>query len=821
MEGGTTEHGVKNKQEAANRGRLEEGLIYTGVIRNVNSTRQDYTIQVDGGEKLEGCVLALGMFSGLMGMKMSIRLPIGTSVLLAYDGASAYIVGCVAADNTDENSYLNRYLTGKGDHDAGTTLDPDNVGSPPPHTQPCDLFDGEFEIGNLAGPFIRFMTFMTSMGAGEQAKVEFHLLRDLVRVVSRNFEHFSALGEMKIYHDGRLNMEFNGTTYDHERWGKETEKEAKAELDGASVKLEDIDDRIETGRWRVTKLFGFMGDLLNTWFTDPAVTAGKFAEDALRCGKARMHVGQDGAVLVQSMSDIVLERVCAIPVPIRIKHQENPSGVVATEMDKLERKYLKIWDDKNGETGHHTLYKIREYARYLNQFHSLARIHQFAQGGKAEWYVPTEEEAPDPEHGADEADREEATSGNTYWHLCYSTIRIFRDGAILLHDAVGNTVSMGETGVQFSSTTNLHLYAAGDIVAKAGNSMFLGARRHMEMVASRGGMRIKARAFLHGLCEKGTLWLKSDADPDDLEPEDEDDPEPEMIGEQGVRVEATLAQGYWLTHLKSLIQACGEDEDEDKVSVILRSLEGNVKTLAKKDVTFKAERNMLIKVTKDVTATFSAWINAGTSWLFTGAVKITAAGLEATSVIGGRVDAIQRLAGPERGAEPVDTSYSTCCLAPHFNHVDKVYENLEVEIDSERPDMEKAEVEDEAPGGQIVWDFFDADEYAWSGRDEDQFYEPLSQQKIRLEEPALSDDQLTFGDWEGAADPLLENDGSCTGGSTGTKRDWPGDDARWLQHEPSKPTLDEPTGEKPETFSPDIQTDLVPKTITMKYRKKE
>ena len=665
---------TRNKQASGNRGRLEHGKWYSATIRKTNATTQEFTVVVTGtGEEIGGCVYATPMFASLFGMKMSWRPGPGTQVILLY-GNPSYIVANVPADLQDPLSFKTRTMTDAGDTEAKFATDENDKKMVPHHTEPNDLFEGEFEIGNLLGPFIRMLTFMSSVGAGDRAKIEFHLLRDLVRVVSKNFEHFSAFGDMKIYNDGRLNVEWNGTLYDHERWGKMSPNDEKT-----------VEDKLlETGRWRTTMLLGFLGDTLNQWFTDPAGTVGKMAEEAVRSGRARFHVGSDGGILVQSVSDIALERVCRIPVPIRLKHQEDPRGVLAKEMDNLERQFLKDWDDGGGKTAHHTMYQIRDYARWLGQYHSLARILQL-ESARDEWKIPSESDTPEPDPFCAERDRKTANASKVVYKDVYATIRIFRDGSILNNDAYGNAMASGMSGIVLSSATHFRSYAAGDISMTAGGSMYFGARRNMEFAASRGGIRMKARTLFHALCELGTLWLKSDADPDDEPDVDEGDPEPEMIDKQGIRIESILGETKILSDKKMHIGTTGDDdgdEGEDKAALILTSNAGAVKIVSTaKDVLLKTAKKLFLSVAEEVMASCSKWIGSGKYWSFGNAVKITGTTVNAQEVNSYFLRAKSLIAGPKSYAQTLPNDTGMPPLKQHLNHVAEVDEDLEVDLD--------------------------------------------------------------------------------------------------------------------------------------------
>lgn len=788
-----TAKGRKRQQTTGERGRLYPGETYLGLIVDHDYVHQTYTVNILG-EAVSGCVDMSSNTAALFGFKTINRLTPGTAVRLVY-GLPSWIIGTTAFDPPDTESHTSRIITGTGIADALTKTNPAN-GTVPPTGSPDDLYQGEFEITNLLGTFIRFMTFMSSIGGSERAKIECHLLRDLVRIVSTNFEHFSSNGDLKIFNDGRLTTELNGTTYEHERWGNLKANDPKFEMKNTGMPEVDPQD---TGRWRYTCLLGFIGDLFNSWFTDPAATVGRLAEECMRAGKARIHVGQDGGILVQSCSEIVMEHVTRIPVPIRISHEEDPQGVLMKEMDQLDSKFLKVWDTGGVTTEHHTLFQLREYVRYLNQYHSLARIHQLSK----DWAVPAEADAAAPDVGAGEEDRTKANKGLTYWKDCYSTIRIFRDGSTLIYDTYGNAVATGPYGVQISSTRHIHHYAAGDIVLKAGGSLFLSARRHIEIMANRGALLLKARTSLRALCEVGTLWLKSDMDPDKPYTPVGDDPAAERLGKQGVRIQSVAAESWWISKLKSRIMVEKADERLELSSA------GTIALKSLKNLEFNIKESFTAVIGRAISFTARGWQNwLRDGWsidrvchLRPGTSKLN--NLETTGLM-----SRGPVGGPKHGGQL--TGDSKCCYKPHDNHL-SVYEPKGEFSLSLLTVPETVPLED-APTG-FIWKSLPYAEYKWSnvGLADQKIgfdFEPLSQQAIRLSGSS------NYGDWSQMADAFR------TAPQTATDTPWPGPEFKWALHNTSAPDLQVPTDRPPTEFGPETQTGLTLGRPTFKFLKR-
>lgn len=610
---------------------LKTGFVYEGHVEALNLQDQTYTVNVEG-DPISQCQSAIGMFSALLGIKSTYRIPQGTRVLLCY-GKRPYIVGCIPNDPPDEPSHLGRSATGSGIRNLMQQLDPSRYNELPPHDASQDLFDGEYEMGMNQAGFIRFMTFMASIGVEGRSQIQFHLLRDLVRLVSGYFEHFSAFGDEVIMDDGRVSIEINGTPYHHERMGLLSEGQPLAcpadDFDG-----EAFDPKI-TGRWRYTRYLGFLGDLLNEWFTDPPAVAGSMAEEALRSGKARFHVGGQGEVLLQSVTEVAIERVVRIPVPIRMKHPDDPEGVLREEFANLDKQYLKNWPKDGPQNAHHTVFFLRDYARWLAQYHSLARIHQLAAKGE-EFSVPSEEETPEPATNCAEPDRPVGA-----WREAYATIRILRDGSIVNLDGYHNCWSSGPQGICVDTPSHYRAWVGGDMSLVVGGSFFLRARRHIEMVADFGGLLMKARTALKALVERGAMLLVSEHDPDNAYSPAEGDPDPEIDPQgYGIIVSSPNAGVFHEAGGKLKLLQKGESESMNF------EVRGKSRIDLRGEATLSVRKNLLVKLADTLFLRGGRILgNRLREILFENLLKISGGSVEANSLFGRTVRSVNGFSG--------------------------------------------------------------------------------------------------------------------------------------------------------------------------------
>lgn len=578
--------------------------VYEGTVEQSDVVANTFTVRLDYGRiLLERCQWGAAIVSGMLGMKVNYRPTPGTRVLLVYVPSGSVVVGSMPSSAPYAAGAGGRSMTGQEGPMAtktrtslnSSTDTTSNLGASPP----ADMLEGEFEINNMMGVGLALLTGLAKLSAGDLAKVECCLLNDMVRVVSQNYKHFSSFGNFEIYNDGRLNARWSGTSYDHEGWGKETAKETKAEAsdDQVEVKLGEIDALNDTLRERFTQFVGFLGDFIHTYVTDPAVALGSAAQAQARSGKFHFHVNNDGSLIVQSVADIVLERVCRIVVPIERKRWDDPEGTTAKDYDSLAQGPLKAWKyDQNPENIFHAAYQLRHYARWLSGLHSLARFHQSTK----DWEVPTEVQTPQPDRDAGESDKQEANASDTAYIETYATMRIMRDGSIVVLDGYGSSVTLAGGNVQLSAAKHLTLEAAGDLNLVAGQNINVKARRSIEVVAAKGGLTMKAKAWFRQISTHGSMWFRSDA-PDPLAdgytaptPDDEDeDPTPEVLPSAVV---IQSKQGRFALESRNGIDVgvtARSLPSGQEAAITIRAPDGKITTEALKDVTIRSNTGRL------------------------------------------------------------------------------------------------------------------------------------------------------------------------------------------------------------------------------------
>ena len=563
----------------------------TGIISRVHPDQEVYDVDLDQGGTLRDCMsCAGGIFAPLFGFNVSMRIPLGTKV--AVIGQSpGLILGCLRSQTGDPSSAASASAT-TAPTDIREMTDGEVTASAVPVRPHRDMLEGEFALTNVYRVGVMLLTHFAKLQAGDRAKVECFLLDDLVRIVSDSFHHMSSFGDYKIINDGgKITVRWDGTSHEHEAWGLLQARAPKAPtaVDGV------VDDQEvqETGRWRFAEFVGHLGDFIHMFVTDPCETLGSLAQE--RAGKFHAHVNNDGSLLVQSVGDIVFERVTRILVPTEQKAYDHPEGNTADEEPSSD--FLDTWrfdPNKPWESAYH----LRDYARWLNSYHAYAR---FLQQDK-DWVVSSEAEAKAPMYSAGEKERERAVPGILREpRVTYSCIRIMRDGSQILLDGYGGSIMQAGGVTTISSPLDIRMEAGRNIMMLAGQDVFVKARRHLELTAVVGSFLAKARTRVAVWAEQGTILMRTL-----MTPGERGDPEAHRFQQDkvGIVIDAPHSRVLVSAGQQVTVESKGEELEAEEGGVEIQSVgEVHVRAgqdkavrLSGKDVVLKAE-HILLKAT--------------------------------------------------------------------------------------------------------------------------------------------------------------------------------------------------------------------------------
>lgn len=746
-----------------NASQLVAGCVYTGEI----TAREDdgtYTVSVgDPKQDVYKVQLALPVFGGLMGLQVRSTLPEKTGVKIAY-GPTSFIFAVIPENSTDWLNAQNRSLLFGPDMYGRSEFTEDNFSD-----GADDLLQGEVELGNLYGCALDFLTAIIRMRASDRATVECHLINDMVRVISSQYRHISGIGEDLIFDHGRPTMERTWSSYRHELMGQLEEKVPYAEMNGHEVDRDKLEEKRVTGlgRHRFIEFAGFAGDFIHSFVCDPPAAmvslakgqAGAGSSDNLQAGKSWFHRNSDGAVIIQSTAEIRLERVCRIPVGVRCEPHESPEITKAREYDKLDKDFLKLpkaLTPADPMDSYQMAYHIRSYSRWLGRYHSFARMLQLSD----EYAIPSEDESPAPDWNNAEADRKDQNPLASHYDT-YACISIMRDGSIVTQDGYGSSIVMSNGNLQISAARHLDLEAAGDIRMIAGGSILAKARRNIEFSATLGGMILHGYSWMKMLCERGTVWLRSNAVTDQgTTPESkEDGPTPEIAGwESGasdgfaVLIESTAGSTV-LRSEKGITIAVdgsptGEDDNDFDVTI---TTPGGASVHGQKSADVHSEAQVRVSAGIDLVLATPTLLSTASTMLIGPSVTSPTLSLRGETLWADSIEAQNISGNAIKGPEVGPRSTGADQVAPHLNHINELKQPL-VPLDGASPSQEEAATEAvklSHTGPEIPWDgssdgpewsFSEKSEYVWDSREKvvGGIPETLTQQYLRLD-AALTD----------------------------------------------------------------------------------
>lgn len=582
--------------------KLQEFSIYEGIVDDVDYLTRRLTVYINN-RPVHNCVYAAGAIAPLLGFS-STQLPaIGTQVLCLYSTQTTWVIGAQPSFYRNIKQYagdiggVNKYSQ-IGDKDIGHKYDNfDDVQIFEGYPTSRDLLPGEEEISNNVGVALRLLTNLAQLDSGGLAKIECHLMNDMVRIVDGYYAHHNCGGDTLIWNNGRNNYEDHFTQYPHEAAGKLTENEPYAEPFD-NFKKQDVyqsigSDISGTGRWRKSTYIGFLGDMMHYWITHPTEVISNYAQQAARASRFKTWVGADGTLLVQAAGDIVLQVTQYMSIPQIHYKWDDPEYNVEEVMSNLDSEYLKIWGsgEKHWEDLTVACWQMRNYLKYLTVWHSLQRFRQVSEAsGKKYCTIPCENDTSlvgNTDCG--EQDKKEAgantpsTGGSGSALLCMGA-----DGSISLIQGNSCSCIFNQGNLQLVAPYNIEI-KAGNMLSVTAKDISIKAARNVEVASLFGAVYTKAKSALKMLCERGRVWIKGDAP--NFENISDFEEMPVEFNKYSVVIDS--AQGETLVHGNKGVTV-GTDDEAGKVTIQATGVSGSVDIYAKKLINILSRGEILI-----------------------------------------------------------------------------------------------------------------------------------------------------------------------------------------------------------------------------------
>lgn len=591
---------------------LLPGSVYQGIVTKIDTYRGLLDVAVGHAGIISECRYATGALAGLFGVASTSLPPVGASVIVFYEGqGTTWVIGTSATQSrTHEENKTSAIIT--GDEYIGPDMMPqlevelpDEGRMASTYPSPTDLLPGEQEWSTGTGVVMRLLFGLAQLNAGDLAKVEVHLLNDMVRIVSNYFVHHSCGGDELIWSAGRPTKEVHFTSYDFEAEGKKKPEDALAQVKNTAVDFDELQKTASssTGRWRLSEYYGFLGDMVHRFVTTPTEVASNIMENSFRAGQYRSWIGSDGTLLIQSAGGVHVEVTQYIVIPSILKQWNDPEFDCQGAMKDLNDEFLQIWGaGPNWEDMRYACWQMRYYLKYITLYHSLSRFHQMEQKGYCK--IPTEKDAPERTAIAAQEDVKLASPLADYKGKGHATFVMDAGGSVSLISNGNTSVIMNQGNIQIACPGNLEFKVGGNI-SMTGKNVALHATHIMEIVSFFGSLTLKARTLWQALCEAGTLWLKGDAKDDGSSAEEaseaypfDDDAPKTHFEKYSVVIDAS--QGKTLVHgAKGAV--LGATDKEAGVYVQATGTDS--------DVFISSNRHIIIKATQNIVSGCVRWLN--------------------------------------------------------------------------------------------------------------------------------------------------------------------------------------------------------------------
>jgi hypothetical protein len=508
--------------------------LFTGVvITNKAGTyvttvvRESYMADSpDAGNTMQGIPISSAFATYLGFREISLPQP-GDRVLCCSTSAnSCFILGSIPQNNMSSKECPNRTNIGAGD----PTMDTANhkghekrFSETPINRRPSDMVDGEWAVANEFGVMVGMFQQLAQLKASELAQIQCYLIDDLVRVIGHNFQHYSALGEYNIYHDGKAIMaEFGATHQPGECYGRplvETEcggpifaKDPGHVPDDSKDNYKVVTNERTKAIERFKIFLGRMGDFLHCYLCRPDPNEIRTLDPAVRpskpdTGLADLHVGTDGGISVRSVKQVFIEKTNWIRVPLRCAAPEDVTADIAYEIDYEPKDKFEWKDDwKYKQNPFHYFLQLRDYVAYVlekNQYRNIKKH-------PIDFYVNDD---PGNEHNLKTINKVDNWTKleQQKYELRTSGVYLMPNGGITIKDSWNSSIVMEGGNIYIQPAKDLVLQPLRSLIGKVGKHLQVAAKEQIDFSSTEGGFRLKTDKSQYFYSDKSGIVLEAKA----------------------------------------------------------------------------------------------------------------------------------------------------------------------------------------------------------------------------------------------------------------------------------------------------------------------
>jgi hypothetical protein len=515
--------------------------LFTGIVITSNAGSRAVTVvreisgpmhTADSGKLVQATVLS-SVLSHFLGFKDCVLPQPGTRVLcLSEANNNCYVLGSVPQPTLGKPKLSSRAALGAGDPMGDAANRKGHVDRLPAihdGRRPVDVVDGEYVVGNELGVLIGLYQEMANLKASELAQIQCYLLDDLVRIISHNFQHYSALGEYNIYHDGKKIMaEFGATHKPAESYGAPAvSSDSGAFNTFSSDGGHEIDDSSDF--YKITKderikaierfkiFLGSVGDFLHMFLVKPhnekfrlldpeqSISDGDFDT-----GLCDLHLGTDGGVHLRSVKEVFIEKTNWIRVPLRKSAPDDPKGDDASSLDYDQKEKFEFVDDFSYKSNPFTYaLQIRDYVAYVNE--KLG--YQNFKSHEKDFGVSNDVDAEQNISKESQIDAETQLYLQNY-KLRTAGIYLMPNGGITIRDAWNSAIVMEGGSIYIQPAKDLISQPLRNNITKAGGSINISCKKHIDISSTEEGFRLKTEKSQYYYSDNGGYVVETNGSAD-------------------------------------------------------------------------------------------------------------------------------------------------------------------------------------------------------------------------------------------------------------------------------------------------------------------
>jgi hypothetical protein len=499
--------------------------VFTAVVITTNSGTGIVTViresygggEADFGFELQGIPLASTMATYLGFKESCMPQPGSRVVCIKFASTHCYIVGVIPEEALGGEAIPLRGMLGAGDASSDSANNQglsDRVSVITDLQKPSDVVDGEHVVSNEFGVLLGLYQQLANLKGSELSQIQCFLLDDLVRIISHNFQHYTALGEYNIYHDGkRIMAEFGATHLPKESYGSVDsptfQKEEGASKDDSKdhYKIEG-DERVKAiERFKI--FLGGLGDFLHIFLVKPGEEVRKLDPGSSISkpdrGLFNMHIGTDGALHLRSLKEVFIEKTNWIRVPVRKAAPDDPQGDDAEKLKYEEKKKFEF-DDSLKYLGNPFAYslQLKDYVAYVNEKLAYQNFKTHEKDFDVNDSIGKEKKIPE----IDEIDKETKLNLSNY-QLRTAGIYLMPNGGVTIRDAWNSSIVLEGGNIYLQPAKDLMSLPLRHNIVKAGDSVSIVSRNHMDLSSTEEGIRVKADTSAYIYSDRGGIVLES------------------------------------------------------------------------------------------------------------------------------------------------------------------------------------------------------------------------------------------------------------------------------------------------------------------------